>query len=122
MKKTLPLLAVVAVVFAIVALTRSPGTARATPEPSRALATKSAPFDLTIAQNAQTMMDEGRQTFRYETFGDEAFWSDGLGLDRAIEGDKNGGVGAGVSPKAALSLGYSFKFPTIGLALNDVLK
>jgi hypothetical protein len=35
----------------------------------------------------------------------EAFWGDTLQLHRAIAGEKNGGVGAGVSPKTALSVG-----------------
>jgi hypothetical protein len=58
-----------------------------------------------IARNAQRMLDEGKQTFRYDTFGDEAFWSDALHLDKAIAGAPNGGVGGGVSPKTALSVG-----------------
>lgn len=47
----------------------------------------------------------GRETFRFETFGDEAFWGDALGLHRAIEGQALGGVGAGLTPAQALSLG-----------------
>ena len=34
--------------------------------------------------NAQRMLEEGKQTFRFDTFGDEAFWSDALQLHRAI--------------------------------------
>jgi hypothetical protein len=48
---------------------------------------------------------EGRETFRYATFGDEAFWGDALGLHLAIAGAKNGGVGPGVSPATALGVG-----------------
>lgn len=47
----------------------------------------------------------GRQTFRFDTFGDEAFWGDTLGLHKAIEGAKLGGVGPGVSPSTALAVG-----------------
>jgi hypothetical protein len=47
----------------------------------------------------------GRKIFRFDTFGDEAFWGGTLGLHRAIAGEANGGVGAGLSPKAALGLG-----------------
>jgi hypothetical protein len=47
----------------------------------------------------------GQQTFRFDTFGDEAFWGDTLKLHEAIEGKALGGVGAGVSPKTALSVG-----------------
>jgi len=51
------------------------------------------------------MLEEGKQTFRYETFGDEAFWGDALQLHHAIQGSQFGGVGPGVSPKTALALG-----------------
>jgi len=51
------------------------------------------------------LVREGRQVFRFDTFGDEAFWGDALGLHRAIAGADNGGVGAGLSPRQALELG-----------------
>ena len=50
-------------------------------------------------------LTNGRQTFRFDTFGDEAFWGDALRLHQAIAGSANGGVGPGVSPKTALSVG-----------------
>lgn len=56
-------------------------------------------------QNAGAMAESGREIFRYDTFGDEAFWTDSLKLERAIEGAMLGGVGPGVSPKTALSVG-----------------
>jgi hypothetical protein len=62
-------------------------------------------FDRVNNQSNAAMVRQGRQTFRFDTFGDEAFWGDTLHLHRAIEGAKFGGVGAGVSPTAALSLG-----------------
>ena len=52
-----------------------------------------------------TLISEGRHTFRYDTFGDEDFWSGLLHLDKAIAGAKNGGFGAGVSPQTALAVG-----------------
>ncbi len=55
--------------------------------------------------NAQRMLTEGKQTFRFDTFGDEAFWTDALQLNRAIAGANLGGVGPGVSPKTALAVG-----------------
>jgi hypothetical protein len=48
---------------------------------------------------------QGQRIFRYDTFGDEAFWGGALQLHKAIEGKKLGGVGSGVSPKTALSVG-----------------
>ena len=62
-------------------------------------------FDSQINGNAQRMFEQGRQIFRFETFGDEAYWSDKLKLHQAIEGAKLGGVGPGVSPKTALAVG-----------------
>jgi hypothetical protein len=62
-------------------------------------------FDAQISGNAQRMFDEGRQIFRFETFGDEVFWGDKLKLHQAIQGSKFGGVGQGLSPKAALAVG-----------------
>jgi mono/diheme cytochrome c family protein len=56
-------------------------------------------------QDALQMIKEGRQIFRYDTFGDEEFWGGALQLHRAIAGEKLGGVGPGVSPKTALEVG-----------------
>jgi hypothetical protein len=57
-----------------------------------------------IDQAASTIRD-GRDTFRFDTFGDEAFWGDQLRLHQAIEGSKFGGAGPGLSPRMALALG-----------------
>ncbi|HVJ14852.1 MAG TPA: hypothetical protein VM686_05405 [Polyangiaceae bacterium] len=54
---------------------------------------------------ANRMIDEGRSTFRFDTFGDEAFWGGQLKLHLAIAGEENDGVGPGISPLTALSLG-----------------
>jgi hypothetical protein len=51
------------------------------------------------------MFVEGRETFRFDTFGDEVFWGDTLRLHEAIMGERLGGVGPGLSPNAALNLG-----------------
>jgi hypothetical protein len=59
--------------------------------------------DATSANAA--LVKDGKQTFRFDTFGDEPFWSGTLMLDKAIEGAANGGEGAGVSPATALSVG-----------------
>ncbi|HZS57392.1 MAG TPA: hypothetical protein VFA65_23535 [Bryobacteraceae bacterium] len=58
-----------------------------------------------VTKNAQKMISEGRKTFRFDTFGDQAFWGDSLHLHEAIEGAKLGGVGPGVSPRTALAVG-----------------
>jgi len=62
-------------------------------------------FDDQIQSNAKRMLEEGKRTFRFDTFGSEDFWGGELRLHEAIAGQKLGGVGNGVSPKTALSLG-----------------
>src|SRR5262249_48154527 len=54
---------------------------------------------------AGRLVTGGRQIYRFDTFGDEAYWGDTLGLQKAIEGAALGGVGPGVSPKVALAVG-----------------
>ena len=58
-----------------------------------------------IFDNAKDKITNGQQIFRFDTFGDEAFWGGMLGLHQAIEGGALGGVGPGISPKTALSVG-----------------
>ena len=70
---------------------------KAKPEP-RATA-KSTEADRLISAYAAQMIEDGRRIFRYDTFGSEAFWGDTLQLHQAIAGEKNGGVGPGVSPE-----------------------
>lgn len=79
-------------------------------------------FDDTITQNATRMLEEGKQTFRFETFGDEAFWGDALQLHRAIAGERNGGVGPGVSPRTALSVGLKVDADALPDALKQQLQ
>ena len=79
-------------------------------------------FDTVIAHNAQNMIEEGRKTFRYETFGSEAFWGDALQLHKAIAGTKNGGVGPGVSPKTALSVGLKVDSDALPEGLKKQIK
>src|SRR5262245_43393685 len=50
----------------------------------------SSPNGLSPEDNAMQMIKEGRWTFRYDTFGDEEFWGDALGLHRALAGEKLG--------------------------------
>ncbi len=72
--------------------------------------------------NAQRMLDEGKQTFRFDTFGDEAFWTDALQLHRAIAGANLGGVGPGVSPKTALAVGLKVDSTALPQSLISQLK
>src|SRR5205823_2469361 len=70
-------------------------------------------FDNEILANAQQLMDEGRQTFRFDTFGDEAFWGGQLRLHEAL---------ATVTPKAALGLGLKVDAGALPATLVSQLK
>jgi len=79
--------------------------ARADPGTNGGMGRATDAFDRIVGANIAAMTAAGRQTFRFDTFGDEAFWGDQLQLHTAIEGSKLGGVGAGISPRQALALG-----------------
>jgi hypothetical protein len=72
--------------------------------------------------SADAKIARGRQTFRFDTFGDEAFWGDTLGLHTAIEGAKLGGVGLGVSPATALSVGLKVDVDALPESLIQALE
>src|SRR5262245_10707367 len=82
----------------------------------------SAGFDQQITNHAQSLLEEGRRIFRFDTFGSEAFWGDQLELHKAIAGEKNGGVGPGVSPKTALAVGLKVDAAAIPAALAQQIK
>lgn len=75
-----------------------------------------------VATNAQTMLEEGRKTFRFDTFGDESFWGGTLKLHQAVEGAKLGGVGAGVSPSTALGVGLKVDVDALPQSVISGLK
>src|SRR6476661_1570275 len=56
-------------------------------------------------ENDPALIAEGKNIFRFDTFGDEDFWSGLLHIDKAIAGSNNGGFGSGVNPKTALAVG-----------------
>jgi hypothetical protein len=79
-------------------------------------------IDRQIARSAVEAFHNGREIFRYDTFGDEAFWGDTIKLHQAIQGARFGGVGPGVSPKAALDVGLKVDVDALPQALLDSLK
>jgi hypothetical protein len=108
-------------VLALLALTATFALA-AIPAAARPPGGGSDRFDQAIRHNSHDMLREGRQTFRFDTFGDEAFWGDTLGLHRAIAGAAHGGVGPGVSPRTALAAGLKVDEEALPPALVQNLK
>jgi hypothetical protein len=74
-----------------------------------------------VRENAVAMVDQGRQAFRFDTFGDEVFWGDTLKLHQAVAGAARGGVGPGLSPNGALGLGLKVDLDALPDALVDQL-
>ena len=74
-----------------------------------------------IKVNAE-LISQGKQTFRYDTFGDEAFWGDAIKLHNAIQGSAHGGLGDGVTPKTALSVGLKVDMDALPAALVADIK
>lgn len=72
---------------------------------TRVSASDSQNRDRVVDFHALGMIDRGRNTFRYDTFGDQDFWGGTLQIHKAIAGQKLGGVGAGVDPETALAVG-----------------
>jgi hypothetical protein len=65
------------------------GTQRASAQPQKKGASPSG-FEAVVRNNSERMLKEGQQTFRFDTFGSEAFWGDALQLHKAIASGKNG--------------------------------
>jgi hypothetical protein len=78
--------------------------------------------DIRLIENIVRMIDEGRDAFRFDTFGGEAFWGDALGLHRAIRGEKLGGVGRGISPRKAIDLGLKVNVDRLPKSLVSQLR
>lgn len=79
-------------------------------------------FDDQISANAEELLEEGRQVFRFNTFGDEKFWGDTLQLHQAIEGANLGGVGPGISPNTALNLGLKVDVDALPEQLQENIR
>ena len=78
--------------------------------------------DAAISHHGESLVEQGRQIFRFDTFGDEDYWGGILGLHQAIEGAKLGGVGPGVSPATALAVGLKVDQDALPPALVQQIK
>lgn len=83
---------------------------------------QSSSADSRIGDEALRQIKEGRHTFRYDTFGDQAYWGDTLKLHQAIAGSRFGGVGSGVSPRTALAVGLKVDVDALPSSLVAQLK
>ena len=64
-------------------------------------------------ENAKSLIDEGRHVFRFDTFGDEAFWTDQLHMEQAV---------AGIAPQTALALGLKVDDEALPQAVLDAIR
>ena len=78
-------------------------------------------YEAAVAEQAKRYLEEGRETFRFDTFGSEDFWGGKLKLHEAISGEKAGGMGAGLSPKKALELGLKVDVNAIPKEVAEAL-
>ena len=97
------------------------GAQRASAQTEETGASPSA-FAAMSPDNSERMLKEGQHTFRFDTFGDEAWWGDTLHLHEAIEGVKFGGIGPGISPATALSLGLKVDLDALPQSLAQQIK
>ena len=74
------------------------------------------------ASRTANLIAEGKQIFRFDTFGDEDFWGGKLQLHQAIQGEQFGGVGPGVSPATALSVGLKVDVTALPERLRNQLR
>ena len=78
--------------------------------------------DVTPEIHAVQQVREGREIFRYATFGDEDFWGGLLGLHKGIAGEANGGVGPGVGPADALAVGLKVDVTSLPRAVRRAIQ
>jgi len=71
---------------------------------------------------SKDLISQGKETFRFDSFGDEDFWSGLLHIDKAIAGEKNGGFGNGVSPKTALAVGLKVDVDALPSQIRNAIK
>jgi hypothetical protein len=83
---------------------------------------KTGEFDDDIEKNANDLFEKGKAIFRFETFGDEVFWTDQLQLHKAIADEKHGGIGKGLSPKEALAAGLKVDLGILPRFLRNRIK
>jgi hypothetical protein len=79
-------------------------------------------WNSSINDNAKELMEKGKDVFRYETFGDEIFWTDKLQMHKAIADSKHGGIGGGLTPKDALAAGLKVDLTILPVFLKKKIE
>lgn len=79
-------------------------------------------FSRAIKKNADDLFEKGKAVFRFETFGDEAFWTDQLQLHKIVLDEKHGGIGDGLTPEEALKLGLKVDLTVLPKFIKDKIK
>jgi hypothetical protein len=90
-----------------------------TPTPSDI---KTNPDEDDTEDHADDMIKEGRETFRYDTFGSEQFWGGQLGLHKAVAGQAHGGIGPGLTPRQALKVGLKVDSGRLASIVLEAIK
>jgi cytochrome c peroxidase len=101
------LLAVTALCLVLAALALAP----ATQQPATGQSTSD--FLGNAQENARQLVSQGRQIFRFDTLGDEAFWGEQLRLHQAV---------ASLSPRQALALGLKVDAEALPPAVVEQIK
>lgn len=70
--------------------------------------------DLHLPPLDPVLVQQGQQIFRYDTFGDETFWTDVLHMNQVIE--------TGVSPNTALAVGLKVDAAALPAALVEAIQ
>src|SRR6185437_14932099 len=73
----------------------------------------SSQFRNSAEDNAKTLINQGRHIFRFDTFGDEAFWTDALHMQQAV---------STLSPQTALTLGLKVDAQALSPSVIQAIK
>jgi hypothetical protein len=79
-------------------------------------------WNKSINESADDLMKKGKAVFRFETFGDEVFWTDKLQLHKVLVSEKHGGIGNGLAPKDALAAGIKVDLRMLPEFLKQKIK
>jgi hypothetical protein len=63
--------------------------------------------------NSKQLIDQGRQTFRFDTYGDEAFWTNQLHMEQSV---------ATLTPRTALTLGLKVDSDALPSSVVEAIK